>query len=194
MNASASDSDRSHEIRSRWRRIGDDPAEIDVLERAILGRLREAGVLQQADEDFVHYRFANQLRNYWSWNGLYAFAFVVVTIGVLVTSLASSSIAAGWSHHDWARWTILALGLVGGVASLINWAWRPGDKGTSRTRGRNALRREGWAFVERRGRYLEVEDVRAAFGVFVDEVENIAQTTSAVDEAGPVGPPPIGGT
>jgi len=114
------------------RRIGDDPAEIEVLERAILYRLQEADALRPADEDFVRYRFANQLMNYWSWSGLYGFAFVVVTIGVLVTSLASSSIAAGWSHHDWARWTILALGLIGAVASLINWAWRPGDKGTRR--------------------------------------------------------------
>jgi hypothetical protein len=132
--------------------------------------------------------------NYWSWSGLYAFAFVAVTIGVLVASLASSSIAAGWSHHDWARWVILTLGLIGAIASLINWAWRPGDKGTSRTRGRNALLREGWAFVEQRGRYIEIENVREAFGLFVDEVVNIAQAAAAVDEAGPEGPPPVGGT
>lgn len=165
-----------------------------MLSRSILDLLREAGVIRPADEDFVRYRFANQLMNYWSWSGLYGFAFVVVTIGVLVTSLASSSIAAGWSHHNWARWTILALGLIGAAASLVNWAWRPGDKGTSRARGRNSLLREGWAFVEQRGRYVEVDDVRAAFALFVDEVANITKAVAAVDEEGPEGPPPIGGT
>jgi hypothetical protein len=81
---------------ARRRRIGDDPHEIEVLASAILARLEAEGTRDPADDGFVHFRFANQLRNYWSWNGLYGFAFIVVTIGVLVTSLASSGIAAGW--------------------------------------------------------------------------------------------------
>ncbi|HEX6702616.1 MAG TPA: hypothetical protein VF101_17955 [Gaiellaceae bacterium] len=97
----------------RRRRVGDDPHEISVLEEAILDRLDRAGVREPADEAFVRYRYANQLQNYWSWNGLYALAFLVVTIGVVVTSLASSSIAAGSGTRDWARWAILFHGIVG---------------------------------------------------------------------------------
>src|SRR5438105_3848363 len=103
------------------RRVGDDPAEIAVLERAIIDRLDRAGVREPADEAFIRYRFGDQLRNYASWNGPYALAFIAVTIGALVTSLASSSIAAGWGDQGWARWTIMVLGIVGAVAGLINW-------------------------------------------------------------------------
>ena len=148
------------------RRIGDDPAEVAILEQAILERLNRAGLREPADEAFIRYRFGDQLRNYTSWNGPYAFAFIAVTIGALVTSLASSSIAGGWSNHNWARWTILFLGIIGAVAGLINWAWRPGQKAVSRARGRNALRAEGWAFVLGRGRYALTDDVREAFGLF----------------------------
>lgn len=80
----------------------------------------------------------------------------------------------------------------GAVAGLINWSWKPGQKATSRTRGADSLRAEGWAFVHSRGRYSDVEDVREAFGLFVDEVGAIAKAAATVDEAGPDGPPPTG--
>src|SRR5262249_52246989 len=97
-------------------------------------------------------------------------AFIAVTAASLITSLASSRLAAGWGDVSWALWSILALGLIGAVAALLNWAWKPGRKAISRTRGANALRAEGWAFVHRRGHYVGFADVREAFGTFVDEV------------------------
>lgn len=175
--------------RSR-RRVGDDPAEIRALEEQILERLKEADDQHRRDEEFVRYRFGNQLRNFWSWNGWYAVAFIVVTAASLITSLASSSIAAGWGTDSWARWLILILGLIGAVAALVNWSWKPGQKAISRTRGANALRAEGWAFVHRRGRYVAIPDTREAFGLFVDEVGNITRVAASVDESGPEGPAP----
>jgi hypothetical protein len=172
------------------RRVGDDPSEIEALETAILAKLNNASVLRPADTDFVHYRFANQLRNYWNWNGFYGFAFIVVTVGVVVASLASTSIAAGWGDQQWGRGAILALGILGAAAGIVNWSWKPGQKAVSRTRGLNSLRAEGWAFVEDRGHYKNVPDVREAFGLFVDEVAAIASAAAAIDESEPQGPPP----
>jgi hypothetical protein len=88
---------------------------------------------------------------------------------------------------DWAWSTILALGLIGAIASIINWSWKPGQKAVARTSGRNALRSEGWAFVHRRGRYSSLIGIREAFGIFVDEVENIAELAAEVDESAPEG-------
>jgi hypothetical protein len=40
---------------------------------------------------------------------------MLLSLGVIVTGLASSGIAAGWNKAGWARWSILALGVVTGV-------------------------------------------------------------------------------
>jgi hypothetical protein len=68
--------------------------------------------------------------------------------------------------------------------TAINQLWRPGQKGVSRTKGANLLCREGWHFVRGGGRY-KGHCVRQAWGVFMDQVENITTTVAAVDEAEP---------
>jgi hypothetical protein len=185
----------------RWLGVGDDPHEPRELERLIAEKLRAGGIIQSpsvttlegkgaeapldADTSFLKYRFGDQLRNYRRWGGPYAFAFMAFSLGVIVTGLASSGIAAGWNKAHWARWSILILGIVTGVLTAINQLWRPGQKGVSRTKGANLLCREGWSFLRDRGRYEDIHDPRQAWTLFMNEVEKITAMVAAIDEAEP---------
>jgi hypothetical protein len=181
--------------RRRWRwtaDFGDHPEEPAILEELLEARV--AATLPRKDRDealrrhkaFLHYRFGGHLRNYRTFGGKYAMAFGVLSVAIIVAGLASSGIAAGWSNASWARWTILSLGLVGGVAAAVNQIWRPGEKGASRMKGANMLCAEAYAYLERRGRYhprRSGEDGAETFGLFVDEVLRIIQQAAVVDEA-----------
>jgi hypothetical protein len=158
-----------------------DPPEIERLTKLMLQRIGDQP--EARDEDFLKYRFAAPLRNYRTWGGWYGFAFTVLSVGTIAAGLGSSGIVAGWDSATWARWTILVLGLLGGVMTAINQLWRPGQKSTSRMRGANALCSEGWAFIQERGKYRNgnAQNPREAFGKFVDEVTKIVQLTVAVD-------------
>lgn len=111
-----------------------------------------SGELQRYDA-FLEFRYGGHLGNYRTFAGKYSFAFGMLSVSAIASGLLSSGIAAGWSNADWARWTILILGLIAGISAAMNQLWRPGQKAASRMRGANALTSEGWAYLNSRGVY-----------------------------------------
>jgi hypothetical protein len=175
--------------------IGRDKHEISVLRELLSAKLRAEtvpdipGAADGVESDrrlktrleFVQHQFAAPMANYTRFGGWYGFAFTLISLAALAAGVVSSGVAAGWSGADWARWTILVLGLVTAAASVLNQVWRPGQKSTSRTRGGNALRREAWEFLNDRGTYAEL-NVEDAWGHFVDAVSVIVRQAEEIDE------------
>jgi len=207
MRSPGSPSQRKGFLRRLWPYYGDDPEEaVNELERLLREKAEEAvkrsetsQAIELVDESkrirhvnrvpdgyyaFLKYQFTWHLRNYRAFAGKYAFAFTLLSISAIASSLLSSGIAAGWSNAHWARWTILILGLVAGTSAATNQLWRPGQKASSRMRGANALTSEAWAYVTTRGAYHGKTE-QEALDVFVDQVARIVQITAAVDEALP---------
>lgn len=176
--------------------IGRDQKEVPVLTELLSAKVRAntlvADPAVEPEEDlkvrprleFVRLQFADPMGNYTRFGGWYGIAFTLISLAALTAGVVSSGIAAGWSDANWARWTILILGLVTAAASVINQVWRPGQKSISRTRGGNALRREAWDFVHDRGAYEGLE-FEAGWGHFVDAVSAIVRQAEEVDETPP---------
>ncbi|HEX8054755.1 MAG TPA: DUF4231 domain-containing protein [Thermoleophilaceae bacterium] len=110
--------------------------------------------------------------------GKSATALGVATIGA---GLASSAITTA-SGGDWATVVVASLGIIVGVLATINQIWRPSERSVARYQAAFALRREGWAYLQDRGRYERVapEDRLPAF---IDEVTRIHRAVELVDEA-----------
>jgi hypothetical protein len=181
----------SVETTSRGASYGDDRAEPTRLEELVLSRLlidleAEGGSMSdgelQLHREFLRHRFRRHLENYRSYATPYALAFTILSLGAVLSGLLSSGIAAGWNTAGWARWTILILGLVAGTAAATTRLWRPGEKGSSRMRGANALVSEAWTYTQRQGTYGEGSAIEA-FSRFIAAVSRIVEQTAAVDEA-----------
>jgi hypothetical protein len=178
--------------------IGRSPEEVKKLEALIANKIEAAqkdaadgagGFKQRPDVverrlEFVRLQFADPMRNYTRFGGWYSIAFTLLSLAALVSGLASSGIAAGWSEASWARWTILTLGIVAAAAAVVNQAWKPGQKSAARARGGNALRREAWEFLLERGPYIE-RGADEGFGLFADRVAAIVRASEEVDEEVP---------
>jgi Protein of unknown function (DUF4231) len=181
--------------------VGRDPAEVGTLEKLLSDRVSHEtydrqgstiGTTETAIDDpaldvrlkFINLQFAAPMRNYTRWGGWYAAAFTALSLAALVSGLTSSGIAAGWSSAHWARWTILLLGLVAAISAVLNQVWRPGQKSSSRTKGGNALRREAWEYLNRIGRYQDLQ-AEPAFALFATQVSAIVRGAEEVDEALP---------
>ena len=66
--------------------------------------------------------------------------------------------------------------VVGGLQSLSQWL-KPSRRSTRRGLAANALRSEGWAFLQGRDRYKGKEDDPAgAWKLFCDQVDRVEET------------------
>lgn len=177
--------------------IGRDRSEIVVLDELLSEKLKAASSTaadgpSAPEEDlglrtrleFIRNQFVGPMGNYTRFGGWYGFAFSLISLAALTAGVVSSGVAAGWSAAHWARWTILVLGLVTAASSVVNQVWRPGQKSTSRTRGGNSLRREGWEFLTDRGAYERL-GFEEAWGHFVDTVSAIVRQAEEIDETPP---------
>jgi hypothetical protein len=115
--------------------------------------------------DFVEYRFVAPLEAN-AWGGpAYGRAFTAISVATIAAGLFSSSIAAVFDRPSAAA--IAILGLAVGVLTAINQLWKPAQRSGARYQAAYALRREGWDFVNGRGRYAQLDEDRQ-LGLFVD--------------------------
>lgn len=148
---------------------------------------------------FLEHRFETPLLRYGSRGPLYGRAFTFLSVAVVAAGFASSAIsAADESPSDELRWILIALGLIVSLFTAINQLWKPNLRSVGSYRAGNALRREGWDFVNARGRYQDepptpqpaffsrLRPVEGAdgsgFDLFVDRIGEIQALVDAIDE------------
>jgi hypothetical protein len=104
----------------------------------------------------------------------------MLSLATIAAGLASSVLASATSHPS--KLAIGILGLVVGVLTAVNQIWNPSKRSGTRFQAAYALRREGWDFVNDRGRYAKL-GLETRLGAFIDEVSRIHRGTESVDEA-----------
>lgn len=140
----------------------------------------EGGLQLASFEDWLRWRFRQPLeRDAWAGPafGKAATAIGVTTIGA---GLASSALASAGGTGTKAL--VASLGILVGVLAAVNQIWRPSQRSVARYQAAFALRREGWDFLQDRGRYAVI-DSGGRLGAFVDEVTRIHRAVESVDEA-----------
>lgn len=139
---------------------------------------------------FLTHRYASRLHHFGAVVPRYRWADSVVSVIAVTASIATTSVAAGWGETDGGLRAILILGILGSVAGVVNWLWRPGLRASSGTQAQNALLDEGWSYVMRRGRYERAENPEDALNMFIDEVSSALRIAAEVEEELPKGPAP----
>jgi hypothetical protein len=122
---------------------------------------------------FLEHRFAEPLRSYRASAPRLRWIFNLLSVLGIAAGVISSGVAAGWSGAEWARIMFIVLGLVTATSATLIQIWRPGQQAAARERAADALMAEGWAFIQRRGRYKPKDGQDSAVGTFVDEVMRI---------------------
>lgn len=151
-----------------------EPAELTGLVLESAGDLVDAGFAK-----FVRYRYQRPFQHSVAWSMRYSFAFTTITV-LIIGAGVTSSVLAGLSGHG-SDTLIAVLGVFVAIAASVNRLWRPGPRAALRHRTANALRREGWSFVCKQGRYaVDVEADRLK--IFFAEVERINMPAEAIDE------------
>jgi LPXTG-motif cell wall-anchored protein len=109
-----------------------------------------------------------------------AMALTVIAVG---GGAATSTLAATGDTES--RW-LIALGLLIAFTGAVNQVGRFGQRAAARFQAGNALRKEGWDFALRQGRYARLDD-ETAFSTFYAMVWTIEQPADALAEAPPEG-------
>jgi hypothetical protein len=105
-------------------------------------------------------------------------------VGV-AAGLASSSLATlGGAQEGFSEQNIVVvlLGLTVSLAAATNQIARFGERSVARYQQVNALRREGWDFINCRGHYSTSASPDQRWDTFVDEVGRVQKAVEAVDE------------
>jgi hypothetical protein len=143
------------------------------------GALADAPDSSEAFDDWLRFRFTKPLEDDAAAGPDYSKAFNAISVLTIAAGLASSVIAG--ATVDTPRYAIGLLGLVVGVLTAVNRIWNPAHRSVARYQAAYALRREGWDYVQGRGRYARLQpDMR--LGAFIDEVGNIHRGVESIDE------------
>lgn len=133
-----------------------------------------------AFDDWLHFRFRESLERDAKAGPAFGKASTAIGVTTIGAGLGSSAAAGAWG--DDATLPVAALGILVGILTAINQIWRPSQRSIARYQAAFALRREGWDFVQDRGRYERLKpEVR--LGALVDEVTRIHRAVESVDEA-----------
>jgi hypothetical protein len=132
----------------------------------------------RAFEQWLDFRFAKPLKRDAAAGPAFGRAATAIGVATIGAGLASSA-AATWGS---ATVVVAVLGIVVGVLAAINQIWRPSQRSVARYQAAFALRREGWDFLQSRGRYERLDAIQRR-GAFVDEVSRIHRGVESVDEA-----------
>jgi hypothetical protein len=138
-----------------------------------------SGASGQELEDWVKYRFQGPLIASAEAGPDYGKAFTALSVLTIAAGLASSVIASATGQPS--KVAIGALGLAVGLLTAINRIWNPAQRSVARYQAAYALRREGWDFVNGRGRYGKL-DADKRLGAFIDEVGRIHREVESLDE------------
>lgn len=111
-----------------------------------------------------------------------AFGKTATAIGVATIGAGLGSSALATTSGNGATGAVAVLGIVVGVLSAINQIWRPSQRSVARYQAAFALRREGWDFLNDRGRYERL-DPEARLATFIDEVARVHRAVESIDEA-----------
>jgi hypothetical protein len=117
---------------------------------------------------FLEHRFVGPLKTYERTFRGYS----VLDNFLNVTSILAGLLASLAAALEWPKvWVIVAGLVVGGLQSLSQWL-KPSRRSTRRGLAANALRSEGWAFLQGRDRYKDkAPDV--AWKLFCDQIDRV---------------------
>lgn len=144
---------------------------------------------QRYAAEFVRYRFRlpfEQSRRsaprYRQWFTLLS---IVTAIGGLSTTITTLGGQVGTENPGYTLIQIVVaiLGALVVVVAALNQTWRPGERASAAGQAFNAYRREGWDFVNGRGRYEKCVESRKAWELFVDEISRVGRTVEAINES-----------
>ncbi len=121
---------------------------------------------------FLEHRFVGPLKAYERTFRGYSVLDNFLNVTSIIAGLGASLAAA----LEWPKvWVILAGLVVGGLQSLSQWL-KPSRRSTRRGLAANALRSEGWAFLQSRDRYKGKEDDPAgAWKLFCDQIDRVEE-------------------
>ena len=121
---------------------------------------------------FLEHRFVGPLKAYERTFRGYSVLDNFLNVTSIIAGLGASLAAA----LEWPKvWVIVAGLVVGGLQSLSQWL-KPSRRSTRRGLAANALRSEGWAFLQSRDRYKGKEDDPAgAWKLFCDQIDRVEE-------------------
>ncbi|HUB03526.1 MAG TPA: hypothetical protein VMA76_00595 [Solirubrobacteraceae bacterium] len=121
---------------------------------------------------FLEHRFVGPLKAYERTFRGYSVLDNFLNVTSILAGLGASLAAAlGWPKV----WVIVAGLIVGALQSLSQWL-KPSRRSTRRGLAANALRSEGWAFLQNRDRYKGREsDPAGAWKVFCDQIDRVEE-------------------
>jgi len=167
--------------------------EADRLERRISEKVERNLLLTRLDSpagdvagelepfhDWLHLRFREPLEHDARAGPSFGKAATAIGVATIGAGLASSALAT--TTGNGATELVAVLGIGVGVLTAINQIWRPSQRSVARYQAAYALRREGWDFLQDRGRYERLESSQR-LGAFIDEVSRIHRGVESVDEA-----------
>lgn len=156
--------------------------EVECLRRQI----REKAKAVVADEGrldcFLAFRFEVPFLRHGKRGPLYGRAFTSLSVAAIAAGVASSAISANPDSAESLRWLLFALGLVVAIVTSINQLWKPAQRSVGAYRAGNALRREGWDYVNGRGRFQGLTDERKAYDLLLDQIREIQAQVDSIDE------------
>ena len=117
---------------------------------------------------FLEHRFVGPLKTYERTFRGYS----VLDNFLNVTSILAGLLASLAAALEWPKvWVIVAGLVVGGLQSLSQWL-KPSRRSTRRALAANALRSEGWAFLQGRDRYKD-KAPDLAWKLFCDQIDRV---------------------
>ncbi len=121
---------------------------------------------------FLEHRFVGPLKTYERTFRGYAVLDNFLNVTSILAGLGASLAAA----LEWPKVWVIVLGLVvGGLQSLSQWL-KPSRRSTRRGLAANALRSEGWAFLQGRDRYKGKDnDPAGAWKLFCDQIDRVEE-------------------
>jgi hypothetical protein len=121
---------------------------------------------------FLEHRFVGPLKAYERTFRGYSVLDNFLNVTSILAGLGASLAAA----LEWPKvWVIVAGLVVGALQSLSQWL-KPSRRSTRRGLAANALRSEGWAFLQSRDRYKGKEDdPAAAWKLFCDQIDRVEE-------------------
>ena len=154
----------------------DEPGQLAAL---IIGRLDQDEVglpAKSVRDEFVRFRFQEQLRKYdksglrhGRFNGWFKAS--VVGLGALI----SGAVASTWFREQTAGQVVLVAAAVAvAVITAVDQILKPAVRNANYTQCKMTLRKEGWDFVNRRGRY-QSGGAADRYQLFVDEVLKVQE-------------------
>jgi hypothetical protein len=131
---------------------------------------------------FLTFRFEAPFLRHSKRGPLYGRAFTYLSVAAIAAGVASSAISADPGSAKSLRWLLFSLGLVVAITTSINQLWKPAQRSVGAYRAGNALRREGWDYVNERGRYQGMQEARKAYDLLLDQIREIQAQVDSIDE------------